>query len=478
MKIKNVVTVLLIAIILASCAPAVTHMPLTETAIPPTSTFTPIPPTPTITPTPAPENLADAKDLPKWIDNYIHAFGGKVTINGVDMDAKQLTEEIRKSAEVFTQVKEINGVEYLFLWINGVPLAMREGKGQWEDLTSRKIIELGTKPDEVFRYIGVRYSDPFNVITSSKVDQVFAEEFNFCFLMDTAYHQIEKREGILTFQNAIDAAKSAKENGMITIGGPLVYGKSDFDYTYLKEKRSTLTRDELINIMKRHIKTQMEGTAGSVDIMLVVNEFQPRNVLDETWENPEKLSYDAYADIIGDDYVDIAFEYAREIDTKGGTVPPTTILIYNHTANHLPPGNSYWEGDNTTMTVANVNRLKDKGLIDGVGIQLHIEASKPPNIDNMIKTFRNYGIPVYVTEFDIDTSRLGGTDSQKEQIRTDLYRKILEGILKSNVTVALNHWSAVQEQGGGEAQLFDNQLNPTSNLYIERQVLYEYFLGN
>lgn len=50
MKIKNLVTVLLVAIILVSCASAAKVAP-TETAIP-TSTFTPIPPTPTITPSP------------------------------------------------------------------------------------------------------------------------------------------------------------------------------------------------------------------------------------------------------------------------------------------------------------------------------------------------------------------------------------------------------------------------------------------
>jgi len=50
MKIKNPVTVLLVAIILVSCASAAKVAP-TETAIP-TSTFTPIPPTPTITPSP------------------------------------------------------------------------------------------------------------------------------------------------------------------------------------------------------------------------------------------------------------------------------------------------------------------------------------------------------------------------------------------------------------------------------------------
>lgn len=50
MKIKNIVTVLLIAFILASCTPEY-NVVQTETAIP-TSTFTPVPPTPTITPTP------------------------------------------------------------------------------------------------------------------------------------------------------------------------------------------------------------------------------------------------------------------------------------------------------------------------------------------------------------------------------------------------------------------------------------------
>lgn len=55
MKIKNIVTVLFVAIILVSCAPAAKVVP-TETAIP-TSTFTPIPPTLTIAPSPTTQPL-------------------------------------------------------------------------------------------------------------------------------------------------------------------------------------------------------------------------------------------------------------------------------------------------------------------------------------------------------------------------------------------------------------------------------------
>lgn len=60
MKIKNIVTVLLVIIVLASCAPIVTIVPSTETVLP-TSTFTVTPPptatatvTPTVTPEPTP----------------------------------------------------------------------------------------------------------------------------------------------------------------------------------------------------------------------------------------------------------------------------------------------------------------------------------------------------------------------------------------------------------------------------------------
>ncbi len=58
MKIKNIVTVLLVTIILASCAPAAKVVPTITAA--PTSTFTPVPATSTITITPAPENTDQA----------------------------------------------------------------------------------------------------------------------------------------------------------------------------------------------------------------------------------------------------------------------------------------------------------------------------------------------------------------------------------------------------------------------------------
>lgn len=465
MKIKNVITVLLVAIILASCVPTgqTALISPTQTVVP-ISTPTPIPSTPTITPTPAPENLADAEDLSKWINNYVHAFGGKVTVNGVDMDATQLTEKIRKNAEEFTRVKDINRTEYLFFLVNDMPLAMRAGNGKWEELTSRKIMALGTKSDDVFKYFGAQFSNPFNLNKSAKVDEILGAEFNSAFLNDGYWHVVEQSEGHSDFTNVIDAAKEAKSKGMFVIGGQLVDPRGEFEYTYLKDRKD-LTRDELLSIMIKHIKTEMEALKGNVDAYIVVNESRPASsrIDDGSPEDPFNV-------IIGEDYIETAFQTARDTD-------PSAILIYNDGFNYHPSYDYTNGSNNTPRTLEVVNRLKAKGIIDGVGIQMHIYASEPPNIDKMIKTFKAYGVPVYVTEFEINTDAINGTESEKTQVRADLYQKILTAILDNDLAVIVSHWTSVSDDSGHAGQLFDDQLNPTINLFIERQILFNYFLN-
>lgn len=87
MKLRKIVIVLFVTLSLVSCAPAVQVNP-TETVLP-AATSTPILPTPTITPTSIFEDLPDASDLSKWVDNYVHYYNGKVTINGIEIDVSQ-----------------------------------------------------------------------------------------------------------------------------------------------------------------------------------------------------------------------------------------------------------------------------------------------------------------------------------------------------------------------------------------------------
>jgi len=128
-------------------SPTVTHTPSFTTT--PTITQTSIPtPSP-----PTPESIADVKDLSKWVDDYVHAYSDKVTVNGVDMDANRLTDEIRKNSQTLIQAKQVNSVEFAFLVVNGVPLAVLNN-GKWEN---RGIIS------ELFLSKGILFGFPYDM---------------------------------------------------------------------------------------------------------------------------------------------------------------------------------------------------------------------------------------------------------------------------------------------------------------------------
>jgi hypothetical protein len=118
MKIKNIVKVLLIAFILASCAPAAKVIP-TEAAILP-STFTPVP-LATITPTSIPtinvegQNIPDPKFTnPEFFDTAIKdspiaQFINAVKIGGIQISDEQIIDNLE-----YTKVVDVNGEIVVF----------------------------------------------------------------------------------------------------------------------------------------------------------------------------------------------------------------------------------------------------------------------------------------------------------------------------------------------------------------------------
>jgi len=96
--------------------------------------------TPTVTPTPAPENLADANDLPVWIDDYVHAYGGMVTVNGVERDSNQLLGAVKANPGSFIERKTIKGKENSLFVVNGVPLGIQTD-GTWRSILARDIAD-------------------------------------------------------------------------------------------------------------------------------------------------------------------------------------------------------------------------------------------------------------------------------------------------------------------------------------------------
>ena len=311
--------------------------------------------------------------------------------------------------------------------------------------------------------IGTQVSNPYyNSGSRSSIDAVVVQNFNTAVLEQTSFHQTEKTQGAFTFRPADDAVRLAQRHNMFIDGNSLVYGRSNFKYTFLKDLKNP-TREQLIAIIQKHITEVMTHYKGKINTYTVTNESQPPTQLEQNTTTP----YDPYWAVIGPYYVDIAFQTARSTD-------PSAMLIYNETRNETKKKRNY------ELTKTIVDRLKAKGLIDGVGIQMHLDGANPPSKAELIAAMQSYGIPVFITEFDVDMSKVEGTDAEKYQKQADVFRIVTQAFLESKVCVYLGFWDVndanswlVRSGGDPKAMptMFDNDLHPKPAFFAVEEEL-------
>jgi GH35 family endo-1,4-beta-xylanase len=90
--------------------------------------------------TPASGKLADEKDLNVWIEDYVHAYGGSVTVNGAAKNAKQVLEAVIANPGDFIERKTIKWKDIDFFIVNGVPLAIQDN-GSWRSILARDMAD-------------------------------------------------------------------------------------------------------------------------------------------------------------------------------------------------------------------------------------------------------------------------------------------------------------------------------------------------
>ena len=169
--------------------------------------------------------------------------------------------------------------------------------------------------------------------------------------------------------------------------------------------------------------------------------------------------------------MDIAFKAAREAD-------PSAKLIFNDDNNETP------DGIMTKLTRETVTRLKSEGLIDGVGLEMHLDGSNPPKASDVIETMKSYGLPVYVTEFDVNLKNVTGTETQRFAKQAEIYKDMVTAFIDSGVCKGITFWgisdnTSVWETEKGdpmdspkaEPLLFDSSLAPKPAYAAVLQVL-------
>ncbi|MBI4675073.1 MAG: endo-1,4-beta-xylanase [Chloroflexi bacterium] len=273
------------------------------------------------------------------------------------------------------------------------------------------------------------------------------------------------------FAKADRLVKFAQANKMTILGGMLVWGPYyDPNRTYLPDwlMQGNFSRDELINIMQDHIKTVMTHYNGKISTYVVVNEPYPYN-----------QGVDFWFDRIGEQYIDLAFEAARKAD-------PNAVLILNDTANYV------WGSQRTNYDYQTVQRLNNRSvqidgkihpLLDGVGIQLYVDAANPPTKEQLKTTFEHFGeagVQVYITEALVNTSKLHVAEPDKQQVQAQIYADMLDACLQSKVckSFTIFGFSDISSKyvvgSDAEASPFDENFNPKPAYFALRDVLSKY----
>ena len=178
-----------------------------------------------------------------------------------------------------------------------------------------------------------------------------------------------------TFSNAQKITDFAKDNNMYLLGHTLVW------HNQVPEYVSEINDKTKFNLhIKNHIFQLVTRFKGKVDMWDVVNE-----ALNDDGSLRETL----FLEMMGDDYIEKAFQYANDTD-------PNVELAYNDYNLYKPKKR---EG-----AIRIINSLKEKGIrIDAVGIQAHWDLHFPSikEIEKTIVDLAATGVDVMITELDI-----------------------------------------------------------------------------
>lgn len=273
--------------------------------------------------------------------------------------------------------------------------------------------------------------------------EIVAREFDLAVISSGFYWEsMESTQGQFNFAPVDVQIAFAQSNGMAICGHALLLAQSPYIPDWLAY--GSFSKDELSAILRNFIVQVMNRYKGKIGTYIVV----------EDAPLPADMQYDVFYQKFGYDYVDLAFQIARETD-------PSAILIYN-------------AGDDETadrpasqLTHQIVERLQAKGLIDSVGFEMHLDATDAPSKDDVIAEMRSYSLPVHVTEIDVDISGLPGTMEERYAEQARIYGDMLSACLESGVCQSFSLWGIGDKYSWlrraspiADPTPFDDNLNP------------------
>jgi endo-1,4-beta-xylanase len=192
--------------------------------------------------------------------------------------------------------------------------------------------------------------------------------------------EIQRVEGEFDFSLADQFVNFGVENNMHIVGHTLIWHSQAPRWFFQDSLGNNVSPEVLTERMKTHISTVVGRYKGKVHGWDVVNECIED---DGSWRNSK------FYQILGEDFVKLAFQFAAEAD-------PNAELYYNDYSMALP--------GRRQGVINMVKNLQQQGVkIDGIGMQGHLGLDHPDmaEFEKSIVDFAALGVKVMITELDI-----------------------------------------------------------------------------
>jgi endo-1,4-beta-xylanase len=232
-----------------------------------------------------------------------------------------------------------------------------------------------------------------------------------------------------SFDEADELIAFAQTHGMKVRGHNLVWHES-----LPKWFDKTVTKDNALKFMTDHIMTVGSHYKGRIHSWDVVNEA--------IWipdGRPDGLrSSSPWMQMLGPEYIDIAFKTARQAD-------PKALLTYNEYGIEY---DTEEEGKKRAAVLELLRRLKTAGTpLDALGVQSHMRAGTKntfgKGITELIASARGMGLQVFITEMDVKDEEINSNDvSVIDREVANVYRDYLTTILRDPSVKAVLTWGA------------------------------------
>ncbi len=204
------------------------------------------------------------------------------------------------------------------------------------------------------------------------------------------WEEVHPEPGRYNFEPADRYVAFGEKHDMHVVGHTLVWFHQTPAWVFEDGSGRPLTREALLERMREHIFTVMGRYKGRIHGWDVVNEAIAED---------GSFRKNKWLEIIGEDYIQKAFEYARQAD-------PGAQLYYNEYDEEKP---AKCEG-----VVRLIRGLQSKGIqIDGVGIQGHWFLDYPSiqDIETSFATLSKLGVKLMITELDVGVLPFYAVDS-------------------------------------------------------------------